>query len=144
MLGIIALLVFGSVSLFAFRTMRPRSDILRQRIHVESARNDDAETARLEGGFVERVITPGVRNIGSKLQTLLPTNWIRGVDHLLVMADQPWSLPGFLAIWLLSVTLGALIVIYLAVSSTASATQIFGMALFITFFAAFTPYARVR
>lgn len=145
MLSLIALLIFGSVGLVVFELMRPKTDSLRQRIRVEQRGSQESTTTdRLEGSLFRRLIAPGFAKIGRALAALLPTHWIRAIDHLLVMADRPWSLPGFLSVWLLAILAGALLAIYASLMADLSGVQLFVIVFFTLSFASLLPYGRLR
>jgi tight adherence protein C len=100
---------------------------------------------RTEGGLRRRVIGPGLASTGHLLSRLLPQNWIRGVNRMLVMADEPWSLPGFLGVWALSTGVGLAAVSYfISVTPKTPSLQRMLIAGLIMTFAAVLPYARLR
>lgn len=145
MLSLIALLIFGSVALVTFELMRPKVDPIRRRVQVEHRENNESTLpSRVEGSAFQRLISPGFSRLGRLLASLLPTHWIRGIDHLLVMADRPWSLPSFLAVWLFSVLGGGFLAIYISLSASLSGLQLFVLVLFTISFAALIPYGRLR
>ena len=145
MLPLIALLTFIAVSLAAFELMRPKPDPVRRRIMGEAGQDEAPRHPRTEGGIGRRLLGPGLGRIGQLLARLLPQNWIRGVDRMLVMANEPWSLPGFLGIWALCIALGVLLLFYIAGSlRNPTATQIFAITVAIFPFAVLLPYARLR
>jgi tight adherence protein C len=126
--------------------MRPKADPGRRRLTTNaSAETEAARHPRTEGGLGRRIIGPGLGRIGRLLARLLPQNWIRGIDRMLMMANEPWSLPGFLGIWALSIALGVLLLFYVVASlPNATATQIFAITVAIFPFAVLLPYARLR
>jgi tight adherence protein C len=76
---------------------------------------------------------------------MLPPNLVKQVDRMLVMANEPWSLTGFLSVWALSVLVGVLIIIYLATaSSNLSGTQMFALSVLVIPFSILIPYAVLR
>jgi len=144
-LPLIAILTFVAVSLGAFELMRPKPDPIRRRIMGEAGQDEAPRHPRTEGGIGRRLIGPGLGRIGQLLARLLPQNWIRGIDRMLVMANEPWSLPGFLGIWALSVALGVLLLFYVVGSlQSPTPTQIFAITVAIFPFAVLLPYARLR
>ncbi len=146
MLLLIALLTFAAVSLGAYELMRPKADPIRRRLMVEPAEPEQVSRhPRTEGGLGKRLFAPGLTRLGALLARLLPQNWIRGVERMLVMADEPWSLTGFLAIWAISIALGVALLLYVAGSlQNPTPTQIFAVTVAIFPFAALLPYARLR
>lgn len=145
MLSLIALLVFGSIALVTFELMRPKLDPIQRRIRVEERGTDDGDLpARVEGSLFRRLISPGFAKLGRVLAGLLPTHWIRAIDHMLVMADRPWSLPGFLSVWLFSIFGGGLVALYISLSANLSGLQLFVIVLSTVSFGGLIPYGRLR
>src|SRR5437773_11474401 len=106
MLFFIALLVFASVAIGAREMLRPRSDTIERRIGVGKPSPATRET-RLQGSMWRRMALPGVRQFGRAVRELLPQSFVRRIEHMLTMANEPWSLTGFLIAWGLSAGLGA-------------------------------------
>jgi tight adherence protein C len=145
MLFLIALLMFAAVSLGAFEVLRPKPDVLRRRIGIDGAPGTAEPGSRTDGTLVRRALAPGIGKLGRLLARLLPTRWVRGVNRMLIMANEPWSLGGFLSTWALAVSTGLLLVFYIASSSeSVSSTQIFGIAMLTVPFAMLIPYALLR
>ena len=145
MLPLIALLIFGSVALVTFESMRPKIDPIRRRIRTaDRGAEEPALSSRVEGSVFQRLISPGFSRLGRLLASLLPTHWIRSIDHLLVMADRPWSLPSFLAVWLFSIFGGGFLALYISLSASLSGPQLFMIVLFTVSFGAMVPYGRLR
>lgn len=46
--------------------------------------------------ITSRVFFPMADSIGGKLEALIPTNWVRGIEKRLVMAGEPVTINGFL------------------------------------------------
>lgn len=144
MLLLIALLTFLAVALGAFEVMRPKPNVVRRRI--QAGQPDAAPRhPRTEGSAGRRLIVPNLAKVGRLLARLLPQHWIRGINRMLIAADEPWSLAGFLGVWVLSTAIGAALLFYL-VSSMPDATglQIVVMVIAIMPLAVLLPYARLR
>jgi tight adherence protein C len=144
MLLLIALLTFLSVALLTLELSRPRSPVVRRRLGIED-RAHDAPRSRTDGTLVQRVVSPTLSSLGRRVAAVLPANVLRNLSRLLVAANEPWSLPGFLAVWVLSTGAGALLWAYIALSSpsiTSLQLAVVGMA--IMSLAILLPYARVR
>lgn len=145
MLSLIALFIFGSVALIAFEMMRAKPDPIRRRLQVNQRGADEATLPpRVEGSMFQRLISPAFGKLGRALAGLLPTHWIRAIDHLLVMADRPWSLPGFLAMWLFSALGGGVLALYISLTASVTGVQLFVIVLFTVTFAGLIPYGRLR
>jgi len=146
MLLLIAALVCLSISLLSFELLRSRPQSLRYRIAPNGAEVPDLTASdRTAGSIGQRLIGPAVRRVGTGIGRLLPTNLLRSITRLLIAADEPWSLAGFLAAWLTSATVGALLWVYIGVSNASlSGLQIAVIGMAIMPFAVLVPYAAVR
>jgi len=144
MLVLIGILAFASVSLGAWEALRPKENVVRRRILPEEtivARRD----RQLEGSIIKRMVRPAAIRMGHTFGLLLPQNVVRGVDRMLVMANEPWSLSGFLATWLVSIVVGFLFLAYVALARPGiTATQMIGLGVLILPMAVLLPYALLR
>ncbi|MCK9520620.1 MAG: type II secretion system F family protein, partial [Dehalococcoidia bacterium] len=95
-------------------------------------------------GFGQRVLHPLARKSGQRVAGILPHNLIRKVDQLLLMADEPWSLPGFVSVWALSALAGVGLFVYIALTSTITPLQLVGLGVVVIPFPALIPYALLR
>lgn len=143
MLVLIFLLLFATVSLVAWEVIRPKPDPIARRVLGASAVPTTRER-RLEGSFGRRVIAPAVTGLGQKLARVLPQNVVRKIDQLLLQADEPWSLAGFLSVWAVSSVGGVLLFIYVALVSSATPTQLLGLGVAFIPFPVLIPYAVLR
>jgi tight adherence protein C len=144
MLLLIFLVTFGSVSFGAWEVLRPKEDAVARRIGLATSPLLTHER-RLQGGLGRRVFGPGAARAGSALARLLPQNWVRHVAHMLVMANEPWSLAGFLFAWALSVILGILTLVYVITSADGiTGTQVFTFTVLILPLSVLIPYAVLR
>ncbi len=145
MLFVIALLVFASVALATFELARPKPDVMRRRLNLDGTPGRPERESRVQGSLFSRTLMPAVRGIGRALAWLLPTTWVRGVERMLIMANEPWSLWGFLAVWAFAAALGVLLLYYILSSiENLSATQVIGISLVILPMAFIIPYAVLR
>ncbi len=140
---LIGLLLFASVSLAAAELLRPRA---RSRIATR-AQGDDAARAsdRTAGSPTARFVRPFVARWGRRISRVLPQNLVAAVDRMLVMADQPWSLAGFLFVWAASGLTSIVLFYYVGVQSvglTLLQAVIMGAVLVPMGFV--TPYAYLR
>lgn len=143
MLLLIFLLLFASFSLGAWQLLRPSEDTVARRIGVSTALT--TRERRIEGGFTRRVLGPSIARAGSLLARLLPQNWVRQVDRMLVMANEPWSLGAFLTAWAFSGLMGVLILLYIISSGGGvSGTQLFTLTAMIIPLSLLLPYAVLR
>src|SRR5690606_26725670 len=55
------------------------------------------EMATRQESVGSRVLLPLANSLGGKLEVMLPTKWVHGVERQLVRAGEPISLTGFLA-----------------------------------------------
>ncbi|MFN8637967.1 MAG: type II secretion system F family protein [Dehalococcoidia bacterium] len=111
---LIGLLLFVSVALFARELLRPRTNrIARRALNEDGARASD----RTLGSPVARILRPFVARWGQRISTILPQNLVAAVDRMLMMADRPWSLGGFLFVWAVSGIASILLFYYVGVKS---------------------------
>lgn len=145
MLILIALLVGLSVALLSFELLRTRPDPIGRRIRPNRDETLPPAGDRSSGSVVQRIVAPGFRQTGTQVARLLPQNLLGSIRRLLIAGDEPWSLPGFLAVWLLSAGLGALLWLYIALSAgSLSGVQIGVIGFAIMPIAIALPYARIR
>jgi len=115
MLMLIFLLVFGAMTLTVLYLGRPHEDVVARRLGT--APLHDVRVRQLEAGAGERILLPLVRKAGRAVGRLLPHNLVRHVDQMLLSADQPWSLQGFLASWGLAAGFATAIALYIGTTS---------------------------
>lgn len=115
MLYAIALIVFAGVALAVWAVMRPTENIFRRRIRAESFR-EQAREIELESNLVRRVGAPLARKVGGLFARLVPKNSLRRLEHMLVMAGEPLSLPLYLAFWGGLVVFGGLVLFYIVLA----------------------------
>lgn len=140
----IFLTVFASLGLGVWMAVRPRSSVVSRRLLEPSSQLPTRER-RLEGGFLRRVIAPTFVKAGNHAAAILPQNTIRGIDRLLIAANEPWSLPAFLGAWMATIAGGVALVIYFAMNQSAlTGLQLSVVAALVMFFVAIGPYAMVR
>jgi len=143
MLLLIFLGLFGTVSLASWQLTRPRANPVRERLGAASPVPSVRER-QLEASFGQRVVAPLVQRSGHRLAAILPANLVRKVESLLLMADEPWSLPGFLSVWSVSAVSGPLLFAWTAFNSSIAPTQLIGIGLLMVPFPALVPYAILR
>ena len=140
MLVAIALAIFAAVALVVWACFRPKENVIAQRIRSASYQETAGEDP-LEGSLLRRVIGPLVGRAGGLVARLVPHNAVRRIDHLLVMAGQPVSLPVFLALWAGTLLFGGLFLFYVVlVRPDLPHLQLAGLSLFVLAFAGYTPY----
>jgi tight adherence protein C len=144
MLVAISAISFAAVTLAAWEILRPRESVVARRIRPSSFRETVRER-RLEGGLLRRVLAPPARRVGKLLARLLPQNVVRGIDHMLVMANEPMSLSAYLTLWTATILVGVLAVVYIALARPdTSPLQLFGVGMAILPFAALGPFIVLR
>ena len=143
MLPLVFLLLFGAVSLFTWEVVRPKADVISRRIMTEWA--GTTRDRRLSPSFFTRSVRPTIDRFGQRISKLLPQNFVRSIDRMLVMANEPWSLPGFLVVWV-AVAAGGIGVFVWAVSSRPEITglQAVVLAIGVIPFPVLLPYAVLR
>src|SRR5438132_1029196 len=107
----IAGVTFITVALLSWVVFRPKEDVVARRISsgwTQASLRD----RRLEASAGSRWIWPFFNRVGTAIAHTLPHNMVRNIDHMLLMANQPMSLPAFLALWGASVVFGSIIFVY--------------------------------
>jgi len=144
MLIAIAAVSFAAVTLGAWGLLRPKENVVARRIRPGSYQ-EMAREKRLEAGLVRRIVAPAAGKVGKLVARLLPQDIVRSIDHMLVMANEPMSLPAFLTFWAAMALAGALPLVLVALTRPdASALQLFGLGVAILPFAILAPYAILR
>ena len=112
MLFLIAVTIFAAVAIAAWAVLRPKDDNVDRRIHSESFREQVREV-ELEANVGRRIFAPAVHKVGSLLTRLVPQDAVKRLEHMLVVAGEPMTLPVYLAFWVGLVMFGGLVLIYL-------------------------------
>lgn len=108
---VIAAMIFAAIGLLTWVAFRPREDVVARRINSGWTAGS-IQDRRLDGGAGTRWVGPLFRRTGTLIARLLPHNMVHHVDRMLLMANQPMSLPAFLAFWGSSALLGAMVLVY--------------------------------
>jgi tight adherence protein C len=141
MLFIIFVLVLSAVTLASWELLRPKVDLVGDRLGTTSRRVSTAPRESL----VRRVARGTGTRLGRTFGRLLPQNFVRGVDRMLVMANEPWPLVGFLGAWAASTFAGLLLVVYIAaVKEGITALQVGTLAVALLPAFALLPYMVLR
>lgn len=141
MLLVIFVLVLSAVALASWELLRPKFDVVGERLGTTSRR---VSTAPRESLVRRSVLGLGTR-LGHLFSQLLPQNFVRGIDRMLIMANEPWPLVGFLGAWAASALLGLLFVVYIAsVKAGITAVQVGTLAVAILPMFALLPYMVLR
>lgn len=140
---LIGLLSFGAVFLGVMALAAPRRQLMRRRLGLD-APPALASERRLEGGFVSRNIAPFMKRTGGRVASLLPHNIVHSVERMLMMANDPWSLHGFLAVWLGAVLFAVLFTVWISASSNMSALQVVTLGGLFIMLCGTLPYATLR
>lgn len=109
----IAATSFAAVTLAVWGAFRREESVVRRRIRPLSYQEIVTER-RTTGSLTRRIVAPAARRAGRVLAGLLPQNLVRSIDHMLVMANEPMSLPAFLAFWAALILGGAGVLVYVA------------------------------
>ena len=142
MLTFVFLLVFGAVTLAAWEILRPKEDVIGRRIMGDSPAL--TRDRRLEGSFSSRTIRPAFQRLGKRISSLLPQNFVRSIARMLEMADEPWSLPGFMVTWaVVSVTSVGLFA-WMVSSASMTPLQMFVLAFGVLPLPLLLPYVVLR
>ncbi len=145
MLFLVALLVFGSVSAGAWEVLRPKENVVGRRLGLDAPAAAGPASALVPGAARRGLLGRVSGGLGSLLARVLPGNFVRQIDRMLVMANAPWSLPGFLATCAFSVVTGLVLLTYVITSIDGiTSTQIFTYTILIVPFSVLIPYALLR
>lgn len=144
MLLLIAIFTFASISFAVWELLRPKPDTVQRRIGggrpLPSTRDE-----RLQGSIWHRLVAPNARALGGLLKELLPQNFVRRIEQMLTMANNPWPLAGFLLVWAMFAAGGILLWIYVTTSGSGmTPARSFAMGLAILPFAVLVPYMVLR
>lgn len=143
MLTFVFLLVFGAVSLATWELLRPKEDVIGRRIMGESPAF--TRERRLSGSFSSRTLRPAVQRLGRRISGLLPQNFVRTMNRMLEMADEPWSLSGFLTTWAIVVVVSVALFGWVVSSSDSiTALQVFVLAFGLLPLPVMLPYVVLR
>lgn len=93
--------VFIAVSLAIVSVFGHRNDAVRMRVRSLGGSEPDQVTD-LSEPFVRRVMRPALEQMGERLAGLLPSAFLDRVSQRLVTAGSPFTLPGFMIVWMSS------------------------------------------
>ncbi len=143
MLPFVFVIVFAAVSLLAWELLRPKEDLISRRILPAGPAL--TRERQLSGSLFQRSLAPALRRTGNRIGSLMPQNFVRSIDRMLAMADEPWSLPGFLVSWA-CVALTGFVTFGWLVSARPEMTplQMFVLAVGLLPFPSLLPYAVLR
>lgn len=139
MLAVVAVLMFAAVALALWTVFRRKENVVLQRLQGAS----EAELAspeELDQGPARRASPRIVNRAGQRLANLLPQKIVGRIDRMLVMANEPFSLPAYLFIWVLTILLATVVAVYIATSRNAAASQTIGITLAIVPIGMYAPY----
>jgi tight adherence protein C len=136
------LLVFGAVTLSAWELLRPKENVISRRI-LEGTPELTRER-RLAGSFTSRTVRPMFKRFGSRLSRLLPQNFVATISRMLEMANEPWSLSGFLAAWAVVAFGGIGFFAWIVANSSMTPLQVFVLAFGVLPLPLMLPYVALR
>lgn len=144
MLLLIFLTAFTSIVLGCWLAFRPRASVVSRRLLAPNSGQLTRER-RLEGGFLRRVVAPIFTKAGSRAAAILPQNMIRGIDKMLIAANEPWSLAAFVGVWMAAILGSAAFLLYmLAVQEMLTGLQLSIFGGLLMFMTVIAPYALIR
>ena len=93
-----AVVVFAAIVCLVVGLMSKPSDVLEARMANlrGDARGVDVFAREAPETFSQRMLSPMAASFGAKLEKLLPSTWITGIESGLLRAGQPTSTQGFL------------------------------------------------
>jgi tight adherence protein C len=140
----VAAATFVTVTLLTWVVLRPRENVVARRI-ASGWSIESRQERRLEGSARSRLIGPIFHDMGAFIARLLPSNVVRRIDHMLVMANQPMSLATFLALWGGSASLGIGLFLFLwSATLGMPVILVVSVALLMTLLFGLGPYAALR
>lgn len=140
MLLIIFVLVLSAVGLGSWELLRPKVDLVGERLGTAPLRM----AKRPRESLIRRMAIGISTRLGRSFGRLLPQNLVRAVDRMLVMADEPMPLVGFLGLWIASTLGGVLFVLYVKAITGITFLQLGTLAIAIVPAATFLPYFLLR
>src|SRR3954470_17505128 len=95
---IAALVVFAAIVCLVLGLMSKPTDVLEARMATlrGDGRSINAFAPEAPETFSQRMLSPMAASFGAKLEKLLPTTWIAGIENGLQRCGQPVSTQGFL------------------------------------------------
>jgi tight adherence protein C len=141
-LVLIGVIVFASVFTGMMALAAPQRQRIRQRLGIDELALTSER--RLEGSFLHRNIAPFAAKMGGRFAAVLPHNAIRGVERQLLAANEPWSLHGFLAVWILFAGLGVAFPTYVAFVGSTTPLQLVVLGSLSITLASLMPYMVLR
>lgn len=142
MIPLIGLLTFASVALVALEVLRPQDNRIAGR--AGAVPREPGSARRTDGTLISRLMGPVASRSSRGLVGLLPQNLARRVDQMLIMADEPWTLPGFIATWALVAVGTAMLFWYVAQTPSLTTLQLVLYGALIIPFILALPYAVLR
>jgi tight adherence protein C len=120
---------------------RRQENPVRARVRNLAAHLPEEETVDLTLPFSQRVIWPIFAGLGNGLAKLLPTTFVSRIRHLLMLAGEPFSLTGFLALMILTgvAAPGLFLALLLLGDASFGSMQLLGLLAF-TFVGFYLPY----
>lgn len=134
---------FGTAALVTWYVLVPREDPVSRRV-LAGAAPPGARERRLEAGLRRRLLAPLAVRAGRRVSSFLPNNLVRKVDQLLLMANEPWSLAGFLATWTILALGGGALFVYVLLVGAIAPLQSVGVGILVIGFPLLVPYAVLR
>lgn len=120
---------------------RRQENPVRARVRNLAAHLPEEETVDLTLPFSQRVIWPIFVGLGNGLAKLLPTTFVSRIRHLLMLAGEPFSLTGFLALMILTgvAVPGLFLALLLLGDASFGSIHLLGLLAF-TFMGFYLPY----
>lgn len=144
MIPLIALFTFAATMAVSMYVLRPRENVVRRRILEGATPNEVAGERLLQGSPFARLAWPSIRQLGSALSALLPTNFVREVERQLIMANQPASLGTFLFWWVLFAAIALTAYLLVVTNSSLTATQLLVTGPLLTVLVLMVPFSMLR
>jgi len=139
MLYLIAVFAFGAIALPTWELLRAKEDPIARRLGISAESAGEAVAIPRR-----RPISAAIQRGRQALPGLLPARFVRRIQHMLVMANEPWPLPVFLSTWAMIVAFGLLFVLYVSLVRDVTLGQVFSLSVAILPACILGPYAVLR
>jgi len=125
---IIAFVVFAAVTMLVASLVRPRVSLTEVRIQTLRQQVAAGGLSELVLPFSDRILRPSIKGFGKRLASMLPANFLAGIQKSLIMGGSSMTASTFVTFWAVCTGLFAgLAIIALAALGGASAQGFLGL-----------------
>lgn len=124
----IAFVVFAAVTMLVASLVRPRVSLTEVRIQTLRQQVAAGGLSELALPFSDRILRPSIKGFGKRLASMLPANFLAGIQKSLIMGGSSMTASTFVTFWAVCTGLFAgLAIIALAALGGASAQGFLGL-----------------